>query len=286
MAAGYETLAELIGPARLTSVVDIGLGPVGQPSPYGAMLDKRLCSVVALAPQVDERVPPSKLRSDLEIHLPHMAGDGKPAVLRICEAPGMNSLLAPNPQVLDCFPLFAGFGRVIGERPAETRRLDDIAEIAALDFLKIDMQGSEVAVFGGGRERLSEAVAVQTEVCFMPLYKDQPLFADIDEALRAHGLIPHIFDQVNKALIEPLAFTHKPYHTFNHGVFCDIVYVRDFSRIEAMSVEQLKHLAMIAHYCFRSYDLALKCMEDLEARKAVAADAIDRYLAAVARGAV
>jgi hypothetical protein len=284
MAAGAELLAELLKPSRLTSVVDAGLGPAAQPSPYGAMLGKRLCSVVGLEPRLDSRQPPSQSRSDLETLLAVTAGDGAPATLKLCTAPGMNSLLAPNPQVVDCFPLYAGFADVIGECPLETRRLDDIVEIPAIDFLKIDMQGSETAAFRGGPLRLAEAVVVQTEVCFMELYKDQALFADTDEALRAHGFIPHIFGEVNKALIQPLAFTHKPYHTFNHGIFCDIVYVRDFSRIDAMSVEQLKHLALIANYCFRSFDLALRCLEELEVRKVIAADAIDRYLGAVARG--
>ena len=60
------------------------------------------------------------------------------------------------------------------------RRLDDMSEIAALDMLKIDVQGTEVSVFKGGREHLLRAVAVHTEVCFLSLYKGQPLFGEID----------------------------------------------------------------------------------------------------------
>jgi hypothetical protein len=278
MAAGAELLAELLNPSRLTSVVDAGLGPATQPSPYGAMLGKRLCSVVGLAPQLDERAPPSAPRSDLEIHLRYVAGDGAGATLRLCQAPGMNSLLAPNPQVLDCLGNYSGFAAIVAERAVETRRIDDLAEIAALDFLKIDMQGSERAAFRGGRSRLAQAVAVQTKVCFMPLYNDQPLFADIDEDLRAFGFIPHIFDEVKQVLIQPLSFRDDPYRTINHGVFCDIVYVRDFSRTDDMNADQLRHLALVAHYCFRSFDLTVKCMVVLEERKVVVPGATDRYL--------
>ena len=75
--------------------------------------------------------------------------------------------------------------------PVSTRRLDDLSEIAALDFLKIDVQGSELSVFNGARRHLERAVAVHTEVCFLPLYKNQPLFGDIDVDLRRRGMIPH-----------------------------------------------------------------------------------------------
>ncbi|MEJ3816632.1 FkbM family methyltransferase, partial [Campylobacter jejuni] len=68
---------------------------------------------------------------------------------------------------------------------------DDIGEIDAMDYLKIDVQGSELAVFQNGRRRLAEAVVIQTEVSFLPLYKKQPVFGEIDLELRSQGFIPH-----------------------------------------------------------------------------------------------
>ncbi len=50
--------------------------------------------------------------------------------------------------------------------PVDTRSLDDVAEITAVDFLKIDIQGGELAVLRAGRDKLRRAVAVQTEVGF------------------------------------------------------------------------------------------------------------------------
>jgi hypothetical protein len=54
--------------------------------------------------------------------------------------------------------------------------------------------------------------------------------------------------------------------------------VRDFSRPELMSDEQLKHLALIAHHCYRSFDLTLRCVTLLEQRKALNAGAPQRYV--------
>ena len=48
-----------------------------------------------------------------------------------------------------------------------------------------------------------------------------------------------------------------------------------------MSAEQLKHLALIAHHCYQSYDLAANCLQNLAARGAAPADALGRYLAGI-----
>jgi FkbM family methyltransferase len=282
MTNAVDLLVELLQPERLTAVVDIGANPITDEPPDQPMLAKRICSLVGFEPQLEGLALLNERKSDLETYLPYAVGDGMPATLKICHAPGMSSLLTPNPRVLDCLNLYSIFGMVTGEVPIETHRLDDISEIAVIDFLKIDAQGSELAVFRSGRSRLANAVAVQTEVCFMQLYKDQPLFADIDQELRSLGLIPHLFTEMRKAMILPLRFENDLYRTMNHTLFTDVVYVRDFTQPDNMGAEQLKHLALIAHYCYQSYDLTIKCMRDLELRSAIAAGSVVRYLSSLA----
>jgi FkbM family methyltransferase len=280
MTTDPELLADLLQTSRLTAVVDIGANPITDIPPYQTMLGKRLCSLVGFEPQAEGLAKLNELKSDLETYLPYAVGDGELATLKVCHAPGMSSLLAPNPRILDCLALYSIFGMVTGELPMETHSLDNISEIAALDFLKIDVQGSELAVFRGGHSHLANAVAVHTEVCFMQLYKDQPLFGDIDRELRSLGMIPHIFSQVQKAMILPLYFENDLYATMNQALYTDVVYVRDFTRPDDMSTEQLKHLALISHYCYQSYDLTVKCLRDLQLRNAIASDSMTRYLTA------
>jgi hypothetical protein len=45
-----------------------------------------------------------------------------------------------------------------------------------------------------------------------------------------------------------------------------------------MSDEQLKHLALIVHYCYGSFDLALRCVMLLEQRQALETGAQGWYL--------
>ncbi len=90
--------------------------------------------------------------------------------------------------MVENFASFAEMFQVVRTETVETKRLDDIPETEGVDFLKVDVQGAEIMVFNGARERLKSALIVDVEVEYIPLYKNQPLFADIDSALRAHGL--------------------------------------------------------------------------------------------------
>jgi len=87
-----------------------------------------------------------------------------------------------------------------------------------------------------------------------------------------------MFAQLNKRMILPLHFTNNIYAAMNQLLEADIVYVRDFTQPEKMTDEQLKHLALVAHHCYKSYDLATRCLHHLAARSAVAADSVGRYL--------
>ena len=142
----------------------------------------------------------------------------------------------------------------------------------------MDVQGSELEVLRGGTAKLSQAVVVQTEISFVPLYKEQPVFGDIDLELRSQGFIPHCFAAVKYWPIAPSVIDNDPRKPLNQLLEADIVYVRDFSRPDLMSDEYLKHLALIVHFCYGSFDLALRCVMLLERRQALKAGTQQRYL--------
>jgi Methyltransferase FkbM domain len=65
--------------------------------------------------------------------------------------------------------------------------------IDSVDILKVDVEGSEAAVFRGA-EGLFQKRAVRnvfTEVYFNPLYVGMPIFADLDAHLKAKGFRLH-----------------------------------------------------------------------------------------------
>lgn len=269
---------DLLSPSRLTDVVDVGANPIDGEPPYAPMLSAGLCRVTGFEPQPDALAELQSRKGPGERYLPYAVGDGGEHTLNICRASGMTSLFEPDPDALNLFEVLEPYGEVLERMPLSTHKLDDISEIEHLDFLKIDIQGGELAVFQNGRTKLADAVAIQTEVSFVTLYRDQPSMGDVDVEMRRQGFVPHCFAAVKRWPIAPYVVNDNPRWALNQLLEADIVYVRDFSLPDSLSDEQLKHLALIAHHCYGSYDLALRCVMLLERRGSLKTGAQQRYL--------
>ncbi len=274
-----ESLHQILAPSRLTSIVDVGANPIDGDPPYKTMLAAGLAEVIGFEPQAGALARLEAKKSPRERYLPYALGDGTSSMLNICELEGMTSLLVPEPRHLALFNLFPIWGKVKNQIPVETRKLDDIPEIARMDFLKMDVQGSEREVLSHGRARLKDTVVVQTEVSFVPLYQNQPVFGEIDLMLRREGFIPHCVTGTKIWPIAPMTVGDQPNRGIRQLLETDMVYVRDFSRPENMDAEQWKQLALVAHHCYGSYDLVLKAIVTLIQMGALPDDAGKRYLA-------
>lgn len=273
-----DPLTDLLRPVRPTEVVDVGANPIDGDPPYKEMLQAGLCRVTGFEPQAAALAELQRKQGPSERYLPHAVGDGAQHVLRICRASGMTSLYQPDLVNLDLFGELKRHAEVTAKLPVQTRRLDDLDEIVEMDFLKLDIQGGELSDFQGGRNKLARAVVIQTEVSFITLYERQPALGEIDVELRHQGFVPHCFAAVKNWPIAPCVVNGNPRQPLNQLLEADIVYVRDFARPQSMDDEQLKHLALVAHHCYRSIDLALRCVMALEQRGALASGAQQHYL--------
>ncbi len=273
----HALLREALAPARRTVVVDVGANPIDGEPPYRKLLEKGLCAVVGFEPQPDALAALRQAAGEHETYLPYALGDGRTHRLHRCRAPGMTSLLEPDPLNLSLFNDFPMLGEVVASEEVATLRLYDVAEIGAMDFLKIDVQGSELAVFEGARSKLAGCAVVQTELSFIPLYREQPVWWQTDRLLRSLGFLPHAFATIKRWPIAP--YVHQGHHRnpLHQLLEADLIYVRDFIRPDGLDDELLKHLALIAHHCFGSFDLVLRCLSVLAGRGAVAAAAVERY---------
>src|SRR5262245_39692897 len=272
-------------PERSIRVADVGAGFFGETAPYQVLIDQGLCRLSAFEPDAREI---DKLRAYLgetATVFPYALGDGQEHTLYVCPPGlGMNSLLEPDPSTLGFFNLFPEWGRVERTERIATRRLDDIEEVPPIDFLKMDVQGSELSILTHGRQKLAHCVAIQTEISFITLYKDQPTFGDIDRELRQQGLIPHRFMAIKNWSISPTIRAGEPRFPFHQLLEADIVYIRDIIHPEGMSNEQIAKLAAIAHFVFASPDLTARCIIELQKRKAVEPNSTVRYYEFLAKG--
>jgi len=274
-------LTTLLAPARPTAIVDVGANPIDGEPPYKAMLAAGLCKLVGFEPQAGALARLNQSKGPHELYLPYALADGTERTLHVCELEGMTSLLVPDPSHLALFNLFPIWGKVKERLPVTTKRLDDIAEIAQMDFLKMDVQGAEREVLAHGHTKLKDTVVIQTEVSFVPLYQGQPSFGQMDLALRELGFLPHSVTGTKIWPLSPMVVGNTPNRGIRQLLETDMVYVRDFSRADNMTAEQWKHLALIAHHCYGSYDLTLKAIVNLMELGAVAPDAGKRYLASL-----
>jgi FkbM family methyltransferase len=277
-------VARLLGMSRLTHVVDIGANPIEGAPPYRPLLDAQLCRITGFEPQASALAELNLRKGVNETYFPYAVGDGEEHTLNLCAYSGWTSTFVPSAAALEVFSFFKNNARVVGRTRIETQRLDDLAEVDDIDFLKIDIQGGELAVLAHGREKLKNAVVIQTELQFVNLYEGQPSFGQVDQELRAQGFIPHAFAALKKWPISPLQFGGDPTQPLNQLLEADVVYVRDFVHPNDMSSDQLKQLCLIGHSCYNSFDLAGRCIALLEQRKVLPAGALQQYIEILRRG--
>jgi FkbM family methyltransferase len=108
-----------------------------------------------------------------------------------CVVPARSSLYPPDPAVVADIYGTADHYRIERTEQIQVTTLDAAVEAGALpspDFIKLDTQGSELDILKGAEQSLGRStIAIESEVEFIPLYKGQPLFVDVDAFLRAKG---------------------------------------------------------------------------------------------------
>jgi FkbM family methyltransferase len=274
--SALRRLAEILAFEGRVKVSDIGSNPVEGDPPYKCLIDANLCEVTGFEPQSETMAP--LVGEEWLTILPWALGDGGEIEFKICAHSGWSSALEPSHATVSVFSQYERNATVVDRVTLTTRRLDDVAEINEIDLLKIDVQGSELPVLANARNKLGRAVFVHTEVSFFPLYENQPTLGDVDGELRKQGFLPHTFVDLKKAIIPPMNFNGDPWISLQQLLDGDMVYVRDFRRLDAMADRQLKVMALIGHGCYKSWDLAYRNVLELERRGAIHAGGANAYI--------
>jgi hypothetical protein len=174
-----------------------------------------------------------------------------------------SSLYRPNHPLLRRFSKLPELLQVVSESEMATKRLDDIAELSNCDFLKIDVQGAELDVIRGATRTLSTTLVVETEVEFVPLYENQPLFAEVDQAMRAAGFKLYNIRGIATRTFAPLH--RKQTDPFSgQALWTDAIYFRDFMRLHELTVTELLKLAVLAQELYSARDFVLQVLQVVE----------------------
>ena len=257
----------LTGAGVRVKIVDIGANPLDGTPPYDRLMKSGDADIIGFEPNPEALAQLNAMKGPTETYLPHAVGDGGRHTLNFCQAPGMTSLLTPDPAVLDLFHGFPDWGKVMSTEPLDTVRLDDIPETAGIEMIKIDIQGGELMALSNGIERLKSTLVIQTEVEFLPLYVGQPLFSDVDLFLRGQGFVLHRFFPTVSRVIKPMLIDNNIYAGLSQLVWADAIFVRDFTRLETYSDAELLKTCAILHDCYGSIDLVLRLLTEFDRRQ-------------------
>jgi FkbM family methyltransferase len=246
------------------------------PAPYMPLMRAGRAKVVGFEPDLAGCLRLGSKYGPPHRFFPLFVGDGQPARYYATSRVQTGSLFEPNRPLLEVFYAMHELTTTQHVKDVNTVRLDDVTDIGAIDYLKMDIQGSELKALEGGQALLEGVVLIQIEVWFAEMYHGQPLFADIDRFLRSKGFWVHLFPG-----LDPV--TMKPFMKGGRQVlWTDVVYTRHPLQLGTLSDVKLWKLATVLHDIYRSFDFAHACLREIDAR--TGGDAAARYGARLEAG--
>jgi FkbM family methyltransferase len=248
---------EIVTPPSMTAV-DIGAMQIdGAVDPFARLNKLGHLRVIGFEPLPAECDKLNALALPGRKYLPYAVADGKRRRLFVTNTGMTSSLLRPNLKLAQRFNNLAELMQVVATPDVDTVRLDDVPEIRAqgCDLLKLDTQGSEGEILKHASETLKRCLIVQTEVEFVPLYEDQPLFAEVDQLLRGQGFMFHRFQGLSGRTFSPLVVNGDVNAALSQMLWSDAVYVPDLARLDRLEPDSLLKLAALLHEVYGSFDL-------------------------------
>ena len=152
----------------------------------------------------------------------------------------------------------------------ETLCLNDALKktvFTSIDYMKIDIEGAELAVFKSSPEVMKDILAIKTEISFVPFRENQPLAGDVDSHLKQAGFElmdidgPHHWRR-HGYLVHPYYSNENPPYSKGQIVQADYLYFRDPNSLEG-NIDQLLRLSLIS-MSFGYFDHALMILERQE----------------------
>lgn len=266
---------------RPIRVLDIGAMEEGKPR-YAALDAAGLVEIHLVEPNAAERAKLEAKGLPRRHIIPHALGDGGDHTLNITRYPGCTSLLEPDPGVIDRFvsigaTLPNGNFAVVDRQPVTTVRLDDLPDLPEFDLIKLDIQGAEAMVLAHGRSVLRPALFVESEVSFVRLYKDQPLFGHLQVQLDADGFDFHKLVDIAGRCFAPLHNPRNPFAAISQALWADAIFVASVFDLGAWQPERLLRAAVVADAVYESWDLCQNLLAEYDRRSGTAL--VDAYLA-------
>ncbi|MCO4781181.1 MAG: FkbM family methyltransferase [Candidatus Cloacimonetes bacterium] len=268
-----EALAKLIlqiDPKLAFTILEIGALPLeGSPEPFYCLVDYFPASKI-VAFEVDQMLCDDlnlKSKDNIRYYCNALGGKTEKRNFYNTRHPMCSSLYKPNDKLLQ---LYNGMDVVDLEtiEPIETIGLDEFVNqnnIGDIDFIKMDIQGAELEVLQGGEASLHSVCAILSEVEFIPLYENQPLFGEICKYLNDHDISFHHFLGIAGRALKPLILNNNVNHPSQH-MWSDAFFIKDLTKVEKMKDQELLKLAVMCAV-YNIPDVIVFCLNHYDQRK-------------------
>ena len=178
--------------------------------------------------------------------------------------PMCSSLYEPDIELLKLYHnLEVAYLKNISEiKTVSIDKFMETEKIKTVDFIKIDIQGAELDVFKGANKCLENILSIVSEVEFIQIYKNQPLFGDVCSFLNRKDIMFHKFLGLAGRSLKPIIINNEKNYPIQH-IWSDAVFIKNSFKIPYLDNSQLLKLSVFS-YLYGSPDLTVFCLQNYD----------------------
>ena len=184
-----------------------------------------------------------------------------------CRTGQLSSIFKPNYELINKYPQPERYD-IVETLQIKMTSLDRFFQGSAVPgphFIKLDTQGSELAILRGSSRVLQHTVGVELEVEHVPLYKEAPLFPEVDSFMRDQGFVLYdLYHSYWSRLVPEVGFDAS----LGDLIFSDVLYFRppesvlELSRGGGLTVDHAVRCYLAYGYTHLSYALITRAAAD------------------------
>jgi FkbM family methyltransferase len=199
--------------------------------------------------------------------LPYFIGKNEgPVYFNIFNSPGHSSIFRPSKAYIEKFDPSFGIRSTVQVNSMPLDKALENEKVNEVNFLKLDTQGSELAILKSSEDFVKNILLIEAEVEIFEIYEGQPLIGEFLAYMNKLGFEVLYINRVFQS--------RRGYEGLSRGqvVFCDFLFAkREDHALNATAHQLSKHLILLcayghldmAHYLWNASSEVKKLIPDL-----------------------